>query len=282
MLISSKPLLPHRRYWLLLVTFLWAMVYLPSAYGAIVPCNFRDRTIDGFQLKNWAVPKIPTGSTSYKIPSTITLTLNAKDCPSTGWSYTFGPVMNEQSNSNRRVYTKISSTMTDGVFKGTYQFTPEFSLEATATFSNFQGSNCKPTIEALQFGQVYSDFEFYTPGFKITNNLSTPCTGFTLTETITVVQTADLPWESYGKYCSDPYTSNECRISWWVNEQLWSGMHSTFNLGTYAFYYIPKGEVRLEIWAKYPTIPKPTPIPTPVPSPDKKCQVVVKSAIRRK
>lgn len=287
MMMSSKYPPSQFRRWLLRTIFMWAMVYLPSAYAVTLDCSWKDATRTGYQKQNWAVPKLPAGSARLEIPTTaITITIPFKDCPSTEWTYTFGPVMNEFSDSGRgAIYTNISSEVTAGVFKGKYQFSPQFSVEVTASFSNFQGPNCKPSIETVPSGQGPIGFSAGTPGFKITNKPSSPCTGFTYTEKMVVVQTADLVWDSYRDSCSDPYTSNECLITHWVPAQLWSGMHLSFIVGgsMRSFPYIPM-DSRLEIWAKFAPIPTPTPQPIPPkpPAPGVSCHVVLKSAVKHK
>ena len=165
MRILLKRLLAQFR-WVLGVTFMWAMVYLP---GAQANCTWSGST-SGFQTVNWITPTLPAGSTRQEI-ARITFTANMTKCQSSGGDYVFGPVMSQ------------------------------FSSASIRSFSNLLGSNCKPTITATTISGDTAD----TPGIKFTNNPASLCNGFRYTGTIVVVQTADVVWgDKYSKDCRNP------------------------------------------------------------------------------
>jgi hypothetical protein len=261
MLNSSKTLISQFVYWVIRATCIWAMVYLPSAHAN---CTWSGST-SGFQTVNWITPTLPAGSTRQEI-ARITFTANMTKCQSSGGDYVFGPVMSQFSNASIRSFSNISSTFKNGVFNGTYynKNIPTFIIEATASFSNLLGSNCKPTITATTISGNTAD----TPGIKFTNNPASLCNGFRYTGTIVVVQTADVVWgDKYSKDCRNP---DACLLIFWVNTQLWTAVIMPGSRPPFLSYIYG---LRLEVWGKFP--------PIPPPPPTKKCVVQLQSAPTR-
>jgi hypothetical protein len=247
--------------WMLGVTFMWATVYLPSAQAN---CNALNRSVVGFKTENWTTPTLPAGTTRQEIAN-ITLTVNMTNCQSSGGDYLFGPVMRQFSNAGQTAFDAISSTFNNGVLKGFYNQTnrPAFTIEATASFSNFKPSSCKPAITATTFSGDGA------PAIKFTNKPASPCSSFRYTGTIVVVQTADVVWgDTYSKGCTNP---DSCLLRFWVYSQLWTGLNSPGG-GTNVLRYFSDSE-RLEVWGKFP--------PIPPPPPTKKCVVQLQSAPTR-
>ena len=243
---------------------IWAVVYFPSAHAG---CSFLNRSIKGYETKNWATPTLPSGSTRKEI-ATVTITLNMENCPATGGDIQFGPVMRQFSNAGMVAFNSVSSKFENGVLTGRYINTnrPTFVIEATASLSNFQPSNCIRTIT----GTTITDPDPNTPIIRLTYQSALPCKSFRYTSKIVVVQTANLIWEDgWNKVCKNP---EECLLTWWINTQLWNGLITGGS--TSVLPYIPPGQLRLEAWAKFPPSPPPPP-------PSQKCVVQLQSAPTR-
>ena len=268
MLMSSKPLLSKCRYWLLRATFMWAMVYLPSAYA---DCEWKLDSVTGFEEKVWAEPKLRTKPNWLKLePLAITINVKFWNCTTNGWFYEIGPVMN--TFRGEKVFKETSGIMGNGVFYGTYKSSNSISIESTASFINRSPPRCLLTVEEIPFDPI--GFRNFTAGIKVSKGNISSCSSFTYTVKIVVVQTADLVYPG-GSYCPDPYTTNECLMVPYMNVTLWNGIKDSKWGNTYAIPFVPAGKT-LWVWAKFP------PIPSPTPPPVKKCDVVIKSSVKRR